>query len=187
MEFTLTYDGPLKASGSVKEKHKLRQNFHNQLLVLWSQIPLCELARTHGWLFSEKYQFSMINCINNFKFLSLITSKQSLVAELRVTLLRPEPPGQIVTQCGDIDNRLKTLLDALRIPKDTQEIPKGCQPEPNEAPFFHCLLEDDNLITKLSVETDRLLETHADSSFVKLLIHVKSTVISKTDENLCFT
>ena len=140
-----------------------------------------------GYLFSDKYENSIVTCVNNITFSSLISSKQHLVAELHITLLRPEAPGQIITQSGDIDNRLKTLLDALRIPKNTQEIPKGYRPQSNEIPVFHCLLEDDNLITKISVETDRLLENPKDSSFVKLFLHVRSKAIVRTNENIGFT
>jgi hypothetical protein len=186
MEFTLTYSGPLKASGSVKDKHELRRNFHNQLLVFWSQEPFCGIEDSHPWLFDDTYEGSMINCICGFRFVSLITSKLHLVGELDVTLLRPETPGQIVTQCGDIDNRLKTLLDALRIPKNDSEIPSGDKPRENENPFY-CLLEDDNLITRLNVKTDRLLETSGDSSLVRPLIHVQSNATVKTDDNIYFS
>jgi hypothetical protein len=37
------------------------------------------------------------------------------VAEIGLTFLCPEPAGQIVAQGGDIDNRIKTLLDSLKI------------------------------------------------------------------------
>lgn len=37
---------------------------------------------------------------------------------MEITLLRPEPPGSIVSS-GDIDNRLKTLFDALELAKGT--------------------------------------------------------------------
>jgi hypothetical protein len=74
---------------------------------------------------------------------------------LEILFLRPDRPGGLVW-AGDIDNRLKTLLDALRIPEATENYSKRT-PSAGEVPFF-CLLEDDKLITKVSVETDRLLE-----------------------------
>jgi len=57
---------------------------------------------------------------------------------------------------GDIDNRLKTLFDALRIPEAGENYHLNTK-EAGETPFF-CLLEDDKLITKVSVETDQLLQ-----------------------------
>lgn len=86
-------------------------------------------------------------------------------------MLRPEEPGNLITAGGDIDNRLKTLLDALRYPKNANEIPVDVLPDVDENPF-HCLLEDDNLITGLSVTTDRLLQP-AGPNAVELLIAVQ--------------
>ena len=44
MEFTLYYRGPLKATTTKnrrkREKHALRQHFHEQLKELWDQTPL---------------------------------------------------------------------------------------------------------------------------------------------------
>jgi hypothetical protein len=104
-----------------------------------------------------------------------------LIAELNITLLRPEPPGQIITQAGDIDNRLKTLLDALKVPTEPNALPPNETPEQGETPFF-CLLQDDNLITRISVSTDRWLvsESDAKSSDVVLLIHVNAKTTMHT-------
>jgi hypothetical protein len=59
--------------------------------------------------------------------------------------MRPDDPGAIV-QRADIDNRLKTLFDALRCPANAQQIPDGWMPTPEDQPL-HCLLDDDRLIT----------------------------------------
>jgi hypothetical protein len=72
-----------------------------------------------------------------------------------VLILRPEQPGAI-SRGADIDNRLKTLFDALRYPDKSQEIPADWRPVVGEDPLF-CLLEDDRLVTRVNVETDRLL------------------------------
>ena len=109
-----------------------------------------------------------------FRFAPLICEAPLyLIADLQITLLRPESPGSIVTQGGDIDNRLKTLLDSLAVPK-AAGLPADETPQQDEDPFF-CLLEDDNLVTKLSVETDRLLEQVRSPSEVILLIRVKTS------------
>jgi len=44
MESRLTYEGPLKAAAGVSEKHTLRRDFHEQLRVLWKQVPLSEYS-----------------------------------------------------------------------------------------------------------------------------------------------
>jgi hypothetical protein len=55
-----------------------------------------------------------------YEFAPLVHSKLRLVAELHITMLLPGPPGQIIRRGGDIDNRLKTLLDALTVPDQNQ-------------------------------------------------------------------
>lgn len=102
---------------------------------------------------------------------------------MHITLLRPEEPGSIVTQTGDIDNRLKTLFDALRMPHKSSEIPSEATPENTDKPFY-CLFEDDNLISGLSVTTDRLLDDVKTSSEVVILIHVHTKVTRATMLNL---
>lgn len=96
------------------------------------------------------------------------------MAHLDITILRPEEPGSIVTFGGDIDNRLKTLLDALSIPKPDQ-IPQGDAQGNDEDPL-HCLLEDDNLITGLNVSVDRLLgESDPSNVLVLILVDISAT------------
>jgi hypothetical protein len=100
-----------------------------------------------------------------------------LLAELDILMLRPGPPGSLVRHGGDIDNRLKTLLDALRMPS-AAEITSG--PNSDETPFY-CLLEDDRFITGLLVRTDRLLDARDPAEVVltiKVRIHAGKTIIS---------
>jgi hypothetical protein len=75
-----------------------------------------------------------------------------------------------LTQAGDIDNRLKTLLDSLQVPKPDQLGSLMLQ-QPMR-PRFTVLVEDDNLITTLSVTTDRLLTDATSNNEVILLIRV---------------
>jgi hypothetical protein len=94
---------------------------------------------------------------NNYQFVPLVT--RDLVVSscgIDILFLRPEAPGNVVTK-SDIDNRLKTLFDAMRMPEGKAELGGYDVPAPEETPFY-CLLEDDALITKVSVETDFLLE-----------------------------
>ena len=128
---------------------------------------------------------SIIQEVAGFRFAPLVTERLRLFGGLRITMLRPEAPGSIVTQGGDIDNRIKTLLDALRMPKGCQELPRNDAAKDGEDPFF-CVLEDDNLITEFSVVTDRLLEPCEHSSLVVLLVHVNIKAVVRTFANINF-
>lgn len=183
MEFTLHYRGDLKGNGTPRDKQSLRRHFHNQLKLLWQQPPLNDL---HQFIDeAQESDVSIIKSKHGFKFVPLVCEKLNLVAELKITTHRPEPPGSIITQAGDIDNRLKTLFDALKMPSEPTSLPKDDCPQDGESLFF-CLLEDDNLITKVNVETDRLLEGVEKASEVVLLIHITTKVTRTTYDNLSF-
>ncbi len=184
MRLVLHYRGPLKSNGSPSHKHELRQHFHTQLKKLWSQEPLKEMSdvlmQGGGTL-----GFSLLRPMNSFTFVPLIAAGLNVVAELSISLLRPEPPGGLITQGGDIDNRLKTLFDALTMPPHANALPSGAAPQSDQTPFF-CLLEDDNLVTAVSVRTEQLLELTKDPSEVDASIHVLTRVTRQTWMNGIF-
>ena len=191
MEFRLTYKGPLLASQGDpsgvqpdrrrENKHRIRQAFHLQLKRLWEITPFLKNAERSGpgALLVEgpdapKYDIATLAGkydMYGFHFVPLPVGEMGLLCGL---VLRPEAPGQLITQSGDIDNRLKTLFDSLRIPTPNEEYVKRT-PGADEEPFF-CLLADDRLITKVTVETDQLLDV---SSIAPAdLIHEASLVIT---------
>ena len=166
MKFSLYYRGPLKSNGGPKEKHMIRRSFHPQLKTLWSQEPLSHFT---GFYESSNAEDSIARRVGLFKFVPLVCQAFHLVTSIHITLLRSEPPGSIVTQGGDIDNRLKTLLDSLKIPSEPGALHPDEKPDSAEEIFF-CLLEDDNLITELSVNTKQLLEpTRARGEVITIL------------------
>ncbi len=201
MNIVLHYRGPLFANADPKEKHRIREHFHKQLTTLWNTHPLrCyysdasnpnpsdagaeALPGTQEWearVVRKSLEFpSIIKVVAGHPFLPLVCQKLFGVAEVDVTLLRPEPAGHIVTQGGDIDNRIKTLLDALKVPDANQARPEvvGVLESP-----FHCLLEDDNLITRLAVSTEQLLEPVSSKNEVILLVRVNIRRTLETQYN----
>ena len=177
MNFRLYYRGKLKANSGPKEKQGLREVFHYQLKNLWGQVPLSGHADE---FLDPEYEISAIKEIKDWKFSSIVNSNNYLVAKLDITLLCPEEPGKLVTQGGDIDNRLKTLLDALSLPQENQIANEA---QNDEQTPLHCLLEDDKLIVGLSVLVDRLLDSQ-DKSEVVLIIHVEISASKLTMGNI---
>jgi hypothetical protein len=82
----------------------------------------------------------------------LIRKSLDLNCELNVLFLRKEDPGALVLQGGDIDNRIKLLFDALKIP-DTDE----ARAYPQAQELTYCLMESDALVFRFDVDSDRLL------------------------------
>jgi hypothetical protein len=70
------------------------------------------------------------------------------------------------------------------MPRHTNSLPSGATPGPDQTPFF-CLLEDDNLVTAVSVQTEQLLEL-AEPSLVDVLINVRTRVTQQTMGNFAF-
>jgi len=184
MRLVLHYRGLLRANASPTHKHELRRHFHQQLKKLWSQKPLVEMP---AWIQAVKdpQHHHFLRPMAPFTFAPLVTEEVNAVAELSLTLLRPEPPGGLITQGGDIDNRLKSLFDALAMPRQANALPTGSIPAADEDPLF-CLLEDDSLIVSVSVRTEQLLEPVSDPSLVDVTIAVRTRVTRNTMDNDVF-
>jgi hypothetical protein len=165
MDFWLYYRGKLNANGSKEHKHELRKIFHSQIKELWEHEPFKTFPVQKG----ESVTGELFRQTGDYEFVTLVIKNADLYAELDITILRAEPPGGIV-QHGDIDNRLKTLFDALRYPQNIDEIPSAEKPTNDYYPLY-CLLEDDSLIIRLNVLSGRLLDCK-EEGIVLLLIHV---------------
>ena len=159
MEFYLTYQGLLKSNRGPRDKQMIRRAFHPQLRELTKYPPY---PKKPEGLVSR----------GDFTFAPIVNKAIGIGADVSITMLRPEAPGHFVMQGGDIDNKVKTLLDAFSVPQDNQ-ILKDDHPVPDESPLF-CLLEDDNLITSLEIKTGRLLVPTDNPSEVFLMIHVRT-------------
>jgi hypothetical protein len=185
MEFRLTFAGTLLASNTGRDeeparkhyKRWLRKQFHPQLRRLWTETPHLRVGRGIGqgvlWDNTIKEDHLYIYDIESlakkhahygFNFVPLVTGDLNLSCWLDILFLRPKKSGDVSGDVlqdkgqdrGDIDNRVKTIFDCLAIP-DANQGYSDCKPQEDEKPFF-CLLENDKMVSKISIETDRLLE-----------------------------
>jgi hypothetical protein len=187
VEFRLVYDGRLRASAKGNnrsdDKHIIRKVLHRQLR------ELCHRDANLRYIMEERHMAEHLAADfqrgDGFAFVPLINQRFSAFASLDILFLRRDSPGNLIQNAGDIDNRVKTLFDALKVPRVRGDI-SADKPDDDEHPFF-CLLEDDALITSLKVTTDRLLwplnpeaPTLPDHplSDVFLVIHVKTGVFT---------
>jgi hypothetical protein len=209
MQFRLTYEGPLKASGNNNRnsahKHEIRKAFHPQLKNLWANnanlnalaftpmdfinnpLPLAPRSaepdpRTYVNFLADNY------ALKDHRIVPLVTEGLSLWCGLDILFLRWSPPGKVLSS-GDIDNRIKTLFDALKRPSQLSDFgPEYVPPTgPEDNPLF-VLLEDDCLVAKLSVETDTMLEPLMggipQDSDTRLVITVTLRPINATIQNM---
>lgn len=175
MQLRLTYEGLLMASSNNKtrarHKHAIRKVLHPQLRRFWETEPYLRSA-----LYSNRHQNPPLREMRKplleylrekytmfgYEFVPLVTDDLRLYCSVEVLFLRPEEPGRAL-QSGDLDGRLKTLFDALRMPNRKDELGGYDVPEDDEIPFY-CLMTDDKLVTRVLVETDRLLSPTSPSS-----------------------
>ena len=187
VNFRLTYDGPLKSASQSdtrrKEKHLIRIAFSRQLEQLFKvrdvlHRELHENAPSAVFKMAKLYKRGDIHCF------PLVRGDLHLVCDLDILFLRREEPGALVDG-GDLDNRIKVLFDALRVPMDDNEVRGLSIPESDV--FLLCLAEDDKLITGFRVTTDRLLEpptSEAQQNDVRLVINVEVKATKLTPENM---
>lgn len=161
MRFRLHYRGPLHANADAARIQDIRRKIHPQLVTLWNSGAL-RIWKEKGWALPSAPEI-WFRERGPFRCVPLVNHKLTTIASIHITWLRPGELGSLVSGSGDIDNRLKTLFDALRVP-DVTQIPKGDSPKDGENPFC-CLLDDDALITDVQVTTDRLLEPISRDNF----------------------
>ena len=208
MQFYLVYSGPLSASGNSRKTNeiaKIRSQFHPQLEILWQKsaalqrlmatsivpsnesghIGFTESPIGQDWRQQDSIPLGWVSLIEpirrgNSNFMPLIRKSLDLNCKLEILFLRQEDPGSLVLQGGDLDNRIKTLCDALTIPNDDM-----AERFPSNHALTHCLLESDALVSALDVDTDRLLRPQSESNKeVHLVIKVTVRVLSVGNWNL---
>jgi hypothetical protein len=206
MQFRLTYEGPLFATqrdaiggqSDPKAQHKqhLRREFHRQLKYLWSAHPwLRDVRMINPKNLSDsdnkRYMHEVLADrykMFGYRFVPLVRHEISLLCTIDVLFLRREIPGSVISS-GDIDNRIKTVFDALRPPGNQQELKGSEHPGDGEDPFF-VLMENDDLISHASIETDMLLDPpepgNKDANKARLVITVTIHPYAVTMFNLGF-
>jgi hypothetical protein len=178
---------------------RLRKVFHKQLQTLWQNtpalalrsFPLPEEAIYTRQPTSDRVEYLAQNFLRNgYHYVPLVTKDLIVSCGLDMLFLRKGAPGEIIKPARDIDNRLKALLDGLTMPTDASQLGKYTTPDEDEDPFY-CLLQDDALVSRLSVETDTLLQPIGDAKYIgvhdaRLIITVTVRPAQITWSNIAF-
>jgi hypothetical protein len=201
VELTLRYRGPLAAAGAnsrVREKHEIRAELSRQLSAYWEQSKRLKELFAQAQTQSQSLQIAELQKdqfvvprplkdvtkfwwrwpLSGYNFVPLVTQVQEVHVELKIRLYRKNQG--ILFQGGDLDNRLKTFFDALQVPKDSSQVPTGPESsQPSEHwPTVFCLMDNDNLVTKLTIESFKLLtEIPAEYKSVQNYVELDLDVI----------
>lgn len=202
MEFCLHYYGELKSHDTAAGKHLIRQTLHPQIQSLCRSPPFSyyfsddrngERNRTRKPKTGDPEEVTVDDMLylepmyvelGSKRYWFLISEDLATVADLRITILLPHETGHIVHNGGDIDNRIKTLFDALRVPSAPSEIPSSDSFDYTNGGMY-CLLRDDKLINRVAIQS---YQDHdpKDPDSVKCLIEVETKITVALGTNLAF-
>jgi hypothetical protein len=193
---------------------RIRNEFHHQLADLWdNHVVFRELARTArtvpnpgaGYLVGPEAIWSPVKlpdyndpippllqgqtdfCApiqvpNVGNFVPLVRHSLYLACAVDVLFLRHEEPYNLMRQGGDLDGRIKTLFDALKMPDPKNEYVGD---DPTADPLY-VVLEDDALISDISIKSGRLLGNRTKYRHaVRLTIDVTIKVLRVFSQNQC--
>lgn len=187
MKFRLLYEGqiPPRKRADINGIHAIRMALDPQLQALWQFPPLSNSSQKllRYKVENDPHSIDLAETRGICAFIPLVSKRIDLQCALDITFLRQQAPGQLIGDGGDIDNRLKTLLDALSVPPPSQhEHFRHVALNPGRAIF--CLLQDDSLVTRMGVETDRLLRPAANEFDLVAVIQVSVTASQLSYANL---
>lgn len=162
LDITLKFNGSVPASQDGKNgdkrsgfKQTLRVEFSRQLRRLWQKdllkrfydtLPVAEYERSKPARLSKMpsyYPFFRVEMCG-FSAIPLVNWHNGLGCELEFVFLGDER-GAI-----DLDNQMKVVFDALRMPQHPGEVPANMHGNGED---LYCLLEDDSIVKKYSVES----------------------------------
>jgi hypothetical protein len=206
MRFHLIYNGQLRASASSSKPRDvmaIRRELSPQMKHLWKTHHALEVLLHTGAAqkrpnryrigevtpreFAKQDPSAFDDCLTTLPvggkwYMPLVRQSLDLNCELQILFLRQQDPGELISQGGDIDNRVKTLLDALRMPTKEEQERAG---EFNDDGLF-CLMESDTLVSRLDVDTGRLLFAKSTKAHeVHLVIQVTLNVLRVGPHNMC--
>lgn len=206
MRFHLVYDGQLGSSGNSSKKPgsvvQIRRALSPQLEQLWKTHNSLKVLAREGVIrkagattvindpsrtprdlakqFPNDFEYLGDSiAVGDKKYTPLVRESLSLACEIDILFLRDQDPGDIFSQDGDIDNRIKTLFDALRMPKRDEQ-----DRNPPEEDHLFVLLQDDSLISDFSVRTDRLLIGEPEKHRVNLIMDIRLNVLQVGPHNI---
>lgn len=183
MKFRLVYKGPIKTYPKQRANHinDIRLAFSDQLKRLLEIPPYSMLKKYIGTPNQKPLnKKDIVKRLSGIRFIPIINPELHLLAELDILLLHPEVLG---TARADIDNRMKTLFDGLRRPQTSQEVTDNLRNQAKNKTIY-TLLDDDKMITKVTVNTSHMLEPVEGPDMVMLVIAVNIRASKGTPENL---
>lgn len=166
VSISFKYKGPLPSGGRKSPRSKEKQLIRRQLNLQIAKYMENPPPEIFGLSTSNERK-----SIGTFVFQPIICKGRGISCELEIKVFSRTPFGTVYSH-GDLDNRIKTLFDALCTPNKDQ-LTDTDSPTDKES-LFWILLEDDSLITDFSVKTEPLFTEGKESEVeVDIAITIK--------------
>jgi len=146
--------GQRRGTGFVK--HKMRRKFSVYLRRLWrthkvlvgfdEALPVVPYPQKRSALDDDQQPFYQAE-LAGYTWIPLVTRRNKLKVDLSIELLGDSP--KVLQAKGDLDNRVKVVLDSLRMVRQASELDTADRHGGGKR--LYVLLEDDSLIQSLQV------------------------------------
>jgi hypothetical protein len=129
VDIYLTYRGHIPSkSSSLDAIWSMRRSFHRQLVKLWGKEPFAILQKWEDSNFAAKAP-NFLRKVGDQLFVPFYSEAVGVGVKLEIKLLTGLPQQQAVISSGDLDNRIKRIIDALRAPNQKGELTAGLEPD----------------------------------------------------------
>jgi hypothetical protein len=179
MEIVLTYEGRIPSKRTdLSAVWDMRTAFHHQLRKLWGKVPFDILKEWEDSNFAAQAP-NFLKVVGDHTFVPLYGEKIRVGVDLDIRLLTGLPEKKNVITAGDLDNRIKRIIDALQAPTQPGEM----LPNMPAIRRWHCLVENDSSVLALKATLGSYLGND-DPSVAFVTIVVRPIAMAVTFENL---
>jgi hypothetical protein len=167
LEIVLTYRGRIPSKSSSKAAiWDMRRSFDRQLRKLWGKQPFDVLKKWEDSNFAAGAPEFRLRQGTQL-FVPLYGSAIGVGVELDIRLLTGMPEQKAVITAGDLDNRIKRLIDALQAPAQLGEHVDDLEPDQR----WHCLVDNDSAVLGLTAKLGAYLDSDDPSeSFATIVV-----------------
>jgi hypothetical protein len=197
VRIVLTYRGPLpaKSRGNAAVRHDIRRHISAQLDTYWRNdtVLATRLADSQKWVHGQidgkngriawaasQLLTTYAQCVIwgfGYRMIPLVSRNNGLRCRLKIEIDRAAAPGGILNGKSDLDNQLKTLCDALKMPSLDAQLhgPAGPIRGSGNDQLF-CLIEDDSLISEITIRTNRLNTPPPSRDYAEVRIEAETEI-----------
>lgn len=166
MEIVLTYRGKIPSKTSSKSAiWDMRRSFDLQLRKLWGKEPFDILKQWEDSNFAAGAPEFRLRQGDQL-FVPLYGNAIGVGVSLDIRLLTGMPEQKPVISAGDLDNRIKRIIDALQAPAQLGEHLDDL--EPNQR--WHCLIDNDSVVLGLNARLGAYLGSDDPSESCAIIV-----------------